>query len=85
MLRLPPDSVLDQLFTQACLTRPDGEPYIEGLRRYSELLVMELQAQVAPKEWKPREEKRPKLSAEERSEIQRRGALNRGRPGTPSP
>jgi hypothetical protein len=84
VLSLPPDTVLDALFVQACLTRPPGEPYIEGLRRYTELLLVELQGQVfadAPRqdeEWKPRANaKQPKLSAVERSEIQRAGALNR--------
>jgi hypothetical protein len=43
---MPPDTVLDDLFVQACLTRAPGEPYIEGLRRYTELLLVELQGQV---------------------------------------
>lgn len=41
-----PDDVLAALFEQAVLTRPKGEPYIDGLRRYSRLLEAEIQGRL---------------------------------------
>lgn len=41
-----PDDVLAALFEQAVVTRPKGEPYIEGLRRYSRLLEAEIQGRM---------------------------------------
>jgi hypothetical protein len=50
LLHTPSDAVLDALFVQSLVGHVKGEGYLVGLRRYSELLVAELQAQVAAAE-----------------------------------
>jgi hypothetical protein len=49
-LHTPCDAILDALFVQALVGLPKGQVYPVGLRRYSELLVAELQSQIAAAE-----------------------------------
>lgn len=49
LLRTPSDAILDALFVQSlvgCASSRGENAYLAGLRRYSDLLVAELQAQV---------------------------------------
>lgn len=46
LLRPPSDEVVDALFNQAVATGYKGEPYLQCMRRFTDLLTLELQHQV---------------------------------------
>ena len=51
LLRPPPDEVVDELFKQAVATGYKGEPYLQCMRRFTDLLTLELQGQVFEREY----------------------------------